>query len=396
MKRGVRWLNSERTRRGTVAGLVTLLAGCSTSNSSQQPQSDPEPQQNTTEQPPAEEEPSQPEGTQQDGKGEQAEDDEEEQADASDWNWNDVLQAEREAKQFNANQRYPGLGGVVEGALEGEEIGRNLEDIDNNAYEYSHGGQTWNLEHFQNLDLTHENEFKQAVNDALTVTNHYMNTKEGDFNSEWNSEMGDAAQIILEEAHNTDNLHIWPWSNDQHGFNYVLSEDHGVFTADGATPAIGRAGTNPLEDAPYGNDIVSQFDESWVDPNSDVPGFQANTIQNFLTNGIYDGLLDVNENAVGYQLGHIPDLIEKYKQEDSGEFLWNVHRPAVATTVNRLARDIDEEEQLIAINPDSLEDLPDLREYDKFQTYRNRLEQHTTVMDVAEYDGVIGLGEKQD
>lgn len=371
-----------------MVGLAALFAGCSTDNSAQQPQNDTKPQQNDSEQPSPAEEPSQGEGTQQDDDGEQAEDDEEEQAAASDWNWNDVLQAEQEFKESHQINR------VFEAAVNGENIGANLEDIDDNAYEYSHGGQTWNLQHFQNLDVDNLEDFKTAVGDALTVANHYMNTKEGDFNSEWNSEMGITAENIIEEVHNIDNLQIWGQTNDQHGFNSLLSEDHGVHTADGATPAIGRAGTNPLEGT-YGNDIISQYEDSWIDPDSDIPAFKSSIIQGFITNGVYDHALDVNEAAVGYQLDHIPDLVNKYKQENSGEFLWNKHRPAVATTINRLARDIQEEEKLIAINPDNIENLPDIRNYDNFQNYKTELEKHTAVMDYDDHDGDINLEQKE-
>ena len=370
-------------------GLAALFAGCSTGNSAQQPQSDPEPQQNDSEQPPAAEEPSQPsqgEGTQQEGDGEQ--DDEEEQAAASAWTWNDVIVAEQEAKQFNANQRYPGLGSVVESALGGENIGNGLKDMDNTRYAYSHGGQTWDLQHFQNLDLTDEQEFKQAINDALTLPVHYMNTKEGGFASEWRTEMGDAAQIILEQAHNTDNLHIWGWGNDGHGFNYILSEDHGVYTVDTATPEIGRAGTNPLQDAPYGNDIISQHEDSWTENSDTESVIKTSLLQNFLTNGVYEGTA-ANEKSVGYHMDHLNDLADKYKQEDSGEFLWNKHRPAVATTVNRLARDIQEKEKLIMINPDNIENLPDIRNYNKFQKYKTELEKHTEIMDKEESYGKV-------
>ena len=392
MNRFVRCLNSDRTRRGVVVGLAALFAGCSTGNSAQQPQSDPEPQQNDSEQPPAAEEPSQPsqgEGTQQDSEGEQAEDDEEEQAAASDWNWNDVLQAEQQFKQDHQIDR------VAEAAINGEKIGENLEDIDNNAYAYSHGGQTWDLQHFQNLDLTDEQEFKQAINDALTVASHYMNTKEGDFASEWNSEMGITAEKIIEEAHNIDNLQIWGQTNDQHGFNSLLSEQHGVYTADGATPAIGRAGTNPLEGT-YGNDIVSQFDESWVDPNSDVPGFKANIAQGFATNGVYDAAGEgINEANVGVHLPLLPEIFNKFKQEDSGEFLWSNYRPAIATSVyKRKAEDFAEDEGIM-INPESIEDLPDLRQYENFQNYKQDLEQHTETLVGEEAMGKVYLGEKE-
>ena len=358
------------TRRTTLTALGTaILGGCTTNQQNQTPnQTEPEPTNQTNNQ----------------------ENNEEQQNNT--WNWNNVLQAEQEAKQFNANQRYPGLSSVVEGALEGENIGENLEDIDDNAYAYSHGGQTWDLQHFQNLDLTNETEFKQAVNDALTVAAHYMNTKEGDFASEWNNEMGDAAQIILEQAHDIDNLHIWPWSNDQHGFNYVLSEKHGVYTADGATPAIGRAGTNPLQGT-YGNDIVSQFDESWIDPDSDIPAFQANIAQNFATNGMYEG---VNEGNVGVHLPLLPEVFDKFQEEDSGEFLWNNYRPAIATSVYKREAEEFAEDEGIMINPESIENLPDLRQYENFQNYKTALRQHTEILVGEEAMGEVYLGEKQD
>lgn len=370
-------------------GLAALFAGCSTGNSAQQPQSDPEPQQNDSEQPPAAEEPSQPsqgEGTQQEGDGEQ--DDEEEQAAASAWTWNDVIVAEQEAKQFNAEQ----LDNVHERALQGEEIEESYSiDFSKNRHNYSHGGHTWDLQHFQSHNTDTYEGFLDAVSDAITLGVHHIQQNENEgFPSSWRTEIGSTAELLLEQAHDLEDTHIWGWGNDGHGFNYILSEDHGVSLIDTTTNHAGRAGTNPLQNAPYGNDIVSKFDESWVDPDSDIPGFKANTIQNFLTNGVYEGT-DANESAVGYQLDHIPDLVDKYKAEDSGEFLWNKHRPAVATTVNRLARDIEEEEKLIMINPDNIENLPDIRNYEDFQEYRSELKQYTEVMDYEDEDGDIYL-----
>lgn len=371
----------QTTRRGTLAAIGTaILGGCTTENGPQpQEQNDPPNEDNTGDAGSSDEQDKTDEG----GDDPDEEDDETEQNNS--WNWENVLEKEQE---YNQGAQIDNL---AERALEGEKIGTNLKDMDNTRYRYSFGGQTWNLEAFLEHNLDKQREFMNAVNDALTLPTHWMHTKEGGYASRFKTQMGATAELILEGGHDADNLQVWGWGNDGHGFNYILSEDHGVFTVDTATSEIGRAGTNPLQDAPYGNDIISQYKDTWIKESSDVNGFKANLIQNFLTNGVYSTSQRVNENAVGYDLERIPDLVEKYKSEDSGEFLWNVHRPAVATTVNRLARDIDEEEKLIMINPDSIEDLPDLRNFDNFQNYKTELEQYTEVMDYEEEDNDINL-----
>ena len=365
----------EVTRRATLAGIATALAGCSTD----QKNNNPPPQQNQT--PNQTEQPKQNQTDNQENNQENNQEENTEQQNNT-WNWNNVLEKEQEAKEKAQ------IDEVVNAALNGENIGENLEDIDNNAYEYSHGGQTWDLQHFQNLNIDNLEDFKTAVGDALTVANHYMNTKKGDFNSEWNTEMGATAEKIIEKIHNIDNLQIWGQSSDQHGFNTVLSENHGVWVADGATPAIGRAGTQPLKGTP-GNDIISQYKDTWIENSDSNSVIKTSLLQNFLTNGVYTGAVEADEKSVGYHMDHLTSLVDKYKAENSGEFLWNVHRPAVATTVNRLARDIEEEETLIMIDPDSIEDLPDLREYDNFQNYKTELEQHTETINKEESYGKI-------
>lgn len=372
------------SRRVTLAGAAAILAGCSTRDNNPQP--DPQPDNGTQSNEPKEpEDPTNNSSTDKENNEDNEPEEQEEQN--SSWNWNNVLEEEQIHREEHK------INNLAERALNGEKIGPELSnDIDNWRYEYSHGKGHWDLQHFQELDLTNEKEFMQAVNDALTLPNHYMNSKEGAFASEWRTEMGETAEKILEQAHDTDNLHIWGWGNDGHGFNYILSEDHGVFTVDGATPAIGRAGTNPLEDAPYGNDIVSQFEQSWLKESSDVPEFKANIAQNFATNSMYSILgKRANEQNVGVHLDILPNVFDKFKAEDSGEFLWNQYRPAVATSVYRREAEDFAEDEGIVINPDKLEDLPDLRNYDDFTEYLSDLENHTEKLRGEEAVGPVYL-----
>ena len=369
------------SRRGTLAAMgAAVLGGCSTESGEE-----PEPTETETETPNQTETPEEPVDEEQ-TETEQEKNKEEN----SSLTWQDILDHEQQYNETLAFNENPDL---ITKALNGEPLGENYNhQLSNWETSYSHGGQAWDLEHFTSMDLDNVDDFQDILNDAITLGIHHE-SEQSDYQPSGAS--GNAARTaqllinnLIEQGEFEDhNLHLFGAGNDNHGFAYALSEQHGLYLIDSTSERSGKSGAGVLSDR-AGYDRIKKYD--WNEIEDDIikiPG-----ISNFVSDTLYttnSGRRGVPVTGVRYHLDLIPEAMEIFDttKTDNGEFLMNTLRPAVATLAHEFVKqDLDQSEDVIMIDTESLYDLPDFRDYseEEFDEYREELNQYTEVIDLEE------------
>jgi len=362
---------------------AAVLGGCSTNDDDDNVPEPETPSPNETSQ--ENETPEEPTETEQ-----ETEEDEEVEEQES-FTWQDIIDHEQEYNERRAFNEDPD---IVSAALNGEPVGENYRDLDRVETSYSHGGQTWDLNHFTNMNLNDVDDFQDIMNDAITLgIHHYGDQPNTGGPSEASGNAARTAQLLIEDLiqqgeFDEHNLHLFGAGNDNHGFTYALSEQHGLYLIDSTSERSGKSGAGVLSDR-AGYDRIKQYE--WNEIKNDrfkIPG-----ISNFVSNSLYSTSESAITN-VRYNIDIIPEAMEIFDttKTDNGEFLMNTLRPAVATLTHEY---IDEElevgEDVIMINPSSLHNLPDFREYseENFEEYRKELDQHAKVIDRDDAPGKV-------
>jgi len=380
----------ELSRRGALAAMgAAVLGGCSTNDDDDNV---PEPETSTPNETRQENET--PTETPEPTETEQEKEDEEVEEQES-FTWQDIIDHEQEyiegrydwLKTFGRNQD------ILQQALNGEPVGENYSHkLENWETSYSHGGQSWDLDHFTNMNLNDVDEFQDIMNDAVTLgIHHYAEQIDYPGPSEASGNAARTAQLLIEDLiqqgeFEEHNLHLFGAGNDNHGFTYALSEQHGLYLIDSTSERSGPAGEGVLSDR-SGYDRITTFNWNEVRENRTL----INSYTNFVSNSLYTTSEPAITN-VRYNLDLIPEAVKIFDDStiESGQFLMNTLRPAKATLTHEY---IDEEyvvgEDIIMLNPDSLRDLPDFREYgeENFEEYRKDLSQYTEVIDAEDRFG---------
>ena len=378
----------ELSRRSALAAMgAAVLGGCSTESGEE-----PEPTE-TEEEPTKEEEETQEEPTETEEEPTKEEEETQEEDEGS-FTWQDILDHEQQEieRQYEELKSW-GNRDILNEALNGEPVGENYRDLDTVETSYSHGGQTWDLDHFTDMDLSDIDDFQDIINDAVTLgIHHYGDQPNTGGPSESSGLAARTAQLLINELidqgeFEEHNLHMFSGGNDNHGFAYALSEQHGLYLIDSTSERSGKSGAGVLSDR-AGYDRIKKYD--WNEIEDDIikiPG-----ISNFVSDTLYttnSGRRGVPVIGVRYHLDLIPEAMEIFDttKTDNGEFLMNTLRPAVATLAHEFVKqDLDQSEDVIMIDTESLYDLPDFRDYseEEFDEYREELNQYTEVIDLEE------------
>ena len=372
----------ELSRRSALAAMgAAVLGGCSTESGEE-----PEPTETETETPNQTETPEEPVDEEQ-TETEQEKNKEEN----SSLTWQDILDHEQQYNETLAFNENPDL---ITKALNGEPLGENYNhQLSNWETSYSHGGQAWDLEHFTSMDLDNVDDFQDIMNDAITLGIHHE-SEQSDYQPSGAS--GNAARTaqllinnLIEQGEFEDhNLHLFGAGNDNHGFAYALSEQHGLYLIDSTSERSGKSGAGALSDR-AGYDRIKKYDSD----NIQNERYNGISISNFTTDQLYS-IGGPEKRNVRYNLDLLPEAMEIFDttQTDNGEILMNTLRPAVATLTHEyIQEEFEVGEDIIMINPDSLYDLPDFREYgeDNFEEYREELNQYTERIDREDAEGKV-------
>ena len=341
---------------GTVA--VSTLAGCASLLEGERETNTDTPE---TEEPP--QEPETPEQPVNETEEQTEEDPNQDQEQASNYTWEDILESEQEFYEENLED----LKKVVIRAKRKDKVGEDFKytpeseifDDIKNGISYSHGGEYFNVDHFKDAD------FEDALRDARTIVDmKATEINDGNLNiSGMTAGLGWTIEELFEEIRDQE-LRMGDFGSEGHGFwPIVISPGKDPYTLDSTNDYIGKTWEDPMSQR-SGKSPIVHFSEERLRDSLFTAEYQK------MLRGLSDQPGGYGETFVNKSL-----LIDANKHFSTEDIPYDKMVPAIAVLNYQEAE--FEPDKYHMLHADEWEKLPSVKPGENdFQEYRNQIEKH--------------------
>jgi hypothetical protein len=336
----------------TLAGCASLLEGEGETNTDTPETEEPPQEPETPEQPVNETE-----------EEETEEDPNQDQEQASNYTWEDILESEQEFYEENLED----LKKVVIRAKRKDKVGEDFkytpesEIFDDVAggVGYTHGGKYFDVDHFKDAD------FEDALRDARTIVDmKATEINDGNLNiSGMTAGLGWTIEELFEEIRDQE-LRMGDFGSEGHGFwPIVISPGKDPYTLDSTNDYIGKTWEDPMSQR-SGKSPIVHFSEERLRDSLFTAEYQK------MLRGLSDQSGGYGETFVNKSL-----LIDANKHFSTEDIPYDKMVPAIAVLNYQEAE--FEPDKYHMLHADEWEKLPSFKPgEDDFQEYRNQIEKH--------------------